>query len=68
VQKRIYGVETEYGDEKIKAIIVPNEAMEAREILDYCRERLVDYKVPSVVEFRDELVKSSTGKVRRKAL
>jgi long-chain acyl-CoA synthetase len=64
----IVGVETEYGDEKIKAIIVPHEAIEVREILDYCRERLVDYKVPSVIEFRDELVKSSTGKVRRKAL
>ena len=64
----VTGIETEYGDEKIKATIVASEACEAEEILLFCQERVVVYKVPSIVEFRDQLPKSSTGKVRRRAL
>lgn len=64
----VTGVETEYGDEKIKAIIVAAEAVDAAEIIAFCQDKVVDYKVPSLVEFRDALPKSSTGKVQRKAL
>ena len=38
------------------------------DIIQYCRERLAKYKVPSVIHFHDELPKGGTGKILRKAL
>jgi long-chain acyl-CoA synthetase len=56
------------GEELVKAVVVPDGACEARELIRFCRERLVRYKVPELVEFRDEIPKSSTGKILRKYL
>ena len=64
----VIGVETAYGDEKIKAVIVPAESFEEHEIVDYCRGKVADFKIPSIVEFRPALPKSATGKVLRKFL
>lgn len=38
------------------------------DIVNYCRERLAHYKVPSVVEFRGELPKTDVGKISRREL
>jgi long-chain acyl-CoA synthetase len=40
----------------------------ADEIQAWCREKLVAYKVPKFVEFRDELPKTMVGKVLRRIL
>ena len=64
----VVGVATEYGDQKIKAIIVSKELSEEREIIEFCRGKVADFKIPSIVEFRTELPKSSTGKILRKDL
>ena len=56
------------GEELVKAVVVPDGACEARELIRFCRERLVRYKVPELVEFRDEIPKSATGKILRKYL
>jgi long-chain acyl-CoA synthetase len=39
-----------------------------QEIIDYCREHLAKYKVPSAVEFRSSLPMSAMGKVLRREL
>lgn len=39
-----------------------------QEIIDWCRENMTHYKVPSLVEFRDELPKTMVGKVLRRVL
>ena len=39
-----------------------------REVIEFCRERLANFKVPQVVEFRDEIPRSPLGKVLRKYL
>ncbi|XP_024023270.1 probable acyl-activating enzyme 6 isoform X1 [Morus notabilis] len=36
-----------------------------KEILEYCREKLPHYMVPKSVVFRDELPKTSTGKIQK---
>ncbi|MDJ0840065.1 MAG: long-chain fatty acid--CoA ligase [Acidobacteriota bacterium] len=56
--------------EQIKAFIVLREGETATpdEIIAYCREKLAVYKLPTMVEFRDELPKSTVGKVLRKEL
>jgi long-chain acyl-CoA synthetase len=64
----VIGVETQYGDQKIKAVVVPAEPVDERDIIEFCRYHVADFKVPSVVEFRTELPKSSTGKILRKAI
>ncbi|MDE9500025.1 long-chain-fatty-acid--CoA ligase, partial [Xenorhabdus bovienii] len=38
------------------------------ELKAYCRRYLTGYKVPKLIEFRDELPKSNVGKILRKEL
>ena len=56
--------------ELAKAYIVPKVgiAPSAQAIFDYSREHLAAYKVPRAVQFVDDLPKTSTGKVMRRAL
>ncbi|HSR94374.1 MAG TPA: AMP-binding protein [Solirubrobacterales bacterium] len=56
------------GEEVVKAVAVPGEYCEEREVIAFCRERLANFKVPRIVEFRDEIPKSPLGKVLRKYL
>ncbi len=64
------GVPDPYRGETVKAFIVlkPGETATEEEIIAFCREKLARYKVPKLVEFRDELPKSLVGKVLRKVL
>lgn len=56
------------GAEVVKAVVVPAEPFEERALIDFCRERLANYKVPQQVELREEIPKSPLGKVLRKYL
>ncbi len=40
----------------------------AAEIIEHCRPQLASYKIPRAVEFVDDLPKTSTGKILRRAL
>ncbi len=64
------GVPDPYRGETVKAFIVlrPGETATAEEITAYCKEELAAYKVPKIIEFREELPKSTVGKVLRKEL
>jgi len=55
---------------RLKAFVVTNEtdSLTARQVQDYCQERLPKYMVPEFVEFREALPKTSTGKVDRNVL
>jgi long-chain acyl-CoA synthetase len=65
----VIGVESEVpGEETVKAVVVPAGDPQERELIRYCRERLADYKVPSKVEFREEIPTGPGGKVQRSAL
>jgi long-chain acyl-CoA synthetase len=56
------------GDEVVKAVVVPDDGCGEREVIEFCQERLANFKVPRMVEFRDEIPKSPLGKVLRKYL
>jgi long-chain acyl-CoA synthetase len=63
------GVPDERSGETVKVFVVrkdPNLTKEA--LIAYCRENLTGYKVPHLVEFRDELPKTNVGKILRRAL
>ncbi len=53
-----------------KAYVVtrPGQALDAGEVLAFCRERLANYKVPRQVAFRDSLPRNPAGKVLKRLL
>jgi long-chain acyl-CoA synthetase len=55
-------------EEAVKAVVVANGDCDERELVGFCQERLANYKVPRIVEFRDEIPKSPLGKILRKYL
>ena len=42
--------------------------MTEEEVKEWCKERLAKYKVPTHIEFRDELPKTTVGKILRREL
>ncbi|UCC64974.1 MAG: AMP-binding protein, partial [Anaerolineae bacterium] len=66
----VAGIPNKLRGEAVKAWVVlrENQQATAAEIRAYCREKLVAYKVPRVVEFRDSLPKSHLGKLLRREL
>ncbi len=46
----------------------PGRALDAAAVLDFCRSRLANYKVPRQVEFRDVLPRNPSGKVLKRVL
>ncbi len=64
------GIPHDYRGETVKAYIVlrEGETMTEEEVTRFCRDNLSRYKVPKVIEFRDELPKTIVGKVLRRVL
>lgn len=64
----VIGVPDDYWGESVKAVVVLKDGMNAseEEIISLCKENLASYKKPKSVEFRDELPRTSTGKIRKK--
>ncbi|NPD88198.1 MAG: long-chain fatty acid--CoA ligase [Asgard group archaeon] len=63
-------LKTETG-EQVKAVLVAepgSKELTLKEIRDYCKKSMAPYKVPSSIEYRDELPRSTVGKVLRKDL
>jgi len=56
--------------ETVKAWVVPQpgETLTVEEVREWCKGRLAAYKVPTQVEFRDELPKTTVGKILRREL
>lgn len=53
----------------IKAVVVPADpTLTAMHVQAHCRKYLEDFKIPKVVEFRDDLPKTNSGKVQRRSL
>ena len=49
-------------------VLKEGEKATEQEIIDYCVDKLARYKLPTEVEFRNELPKTNVGKVLRKDL
>jgi len=66
----VAGIPDPYRGETVKAWIVlkPGETADEAEIKAFCKERLAAYKVPTHYEFRDELPKTTVGKILRREL
>jgi long-chain acyl-CoA synthetase len=66
----VAGIPDPYRGETVKAWVVlkPDESASVDEIRDWCKERMAKFKVPTHVEFRDELPKTTVGKILRREL
>jgi len=67
----VVGVPDEATGERLKAIVVLKQdarGVDSADLLRWCRERLVSYKVPKYIEFRDMLPKSKVGKLLRREI
>jgi len=57
--------------ERIKAFVVLKEDVKGitgYDLIRWCRDKLVDYKIPQYIEFRDMLPKSKVGKLLRREI
>ncbi|MBX9570477.1 MAG: long-chain fatty acid--CoA ligase [Candidatus Obscuribacterales bacterium] len=70
VESAVIGVPDKFMGERVKAVIVTAAGAELSEeqVKEFCAERLAEYKVPRLVEFRSSLPKNSTGKVLKRLL
>ena len=68
----VAGLPDEEAGEIIKAWVVLNEESEGKiteeELLAWCKKSMTHYKVPRLIEFKDDLPKTLVGKVLRREL
>ncbi len=63
------GVADDKAGEVVKMFVVASDSsLTEEQVIEYCRSTMAGYKVPRVVEFRDDLPKTNVGKVLRKEL
>ncbi|HSU79371.1 MAG TPA: long-chain fatty acid--CoA ligase, partial [Candidatus Angelobacter sp.] len=66
----VIGVPDAYRGETVKAFVTLKAGAKVteQELIDFAKGQLAAYKVPKIVEFRDELPKSAVGKLLKREL
>ena len=71
----VLGIPDDYRGETVKAVVAlrdthdfPSEDLAREDILAHCQRHLANYKIPRIVDFRDELPVSAAGKVLRRVM
>jgi len=63
------GVPNDFSGELVKIFVVKkDESLDEKSLIDHCRKNLTNYKVPKLIQFRDELPKTNVGKILRREL
>lgn len=63
------GVPHEASGELVKVFVVPKDkSLTEKSLIKHCRDHLTGYKIPKLVEFREELPKTNVGKILRREL
>ncbi|WP_252314893.1 hypothetical protein [Sinobaca sp. H24] len=66
----MFGVPNSYRGETVHAAVIPRKDADFKkeELLAFCRERMAAYKVPKQISIREELPKTTVGKILRRKL
>ncbi|MPZ60247.1 MAG: long-chain-fatty-acid--CoA ligase [Propionibacteriales bacterium] len=66
----VVGVPHEEHGEEVKAFVIRNDGAEISEdeLIAWCKEQMASYKYPRIVEFRDQLPMTATGKILKREL
>ena len=70
VEAAVVGVPDEYRGETVKAfvVVVAGSTVSADDLIQYARGRLAAYKYPRLVDIVEELPRTASGKIMRRAL
>jgi long-chain acyl-CoA synthetase len=68
IEAAVIGAADEKTGEKVCAYITVSESVDTESLTAFCREKLTAYKVPKSIVIKDELPKSTVGKILRKEL
>ncbi len=65
----VIGVPDDKWGETVKALVVIapdfDEELSEQILIDHCRQRIAHFKCPTSIEFRDELARTTTGKLQK---
>lgn len=64
----VVGIRDSRGGQRLKAVVVRQDDVAPDALVRFMRGELSEQKVPTLIEFRDALPKSTAGKVLRSAL
>lgn len=66
----VIGIPDERWGEVVKAFVVlqPGELIKARELINFTRNRIADFKAPKSIDFLDKLPRNPSGKVLKREL
>lgn len=66
----VIGVPDDYHGERVMAFVSlkEDETANDKELISFCRQSLLPYKVPQTIEIRSDLPKTAIGKILRRAL
>ena len=69
IEAAAIGLPDEKSGEVVKVFVVKKDQSLTREqVINHCKEHLTGYKIPKVIEFKDDLPKTNVGKILRRAL
>ncbi|OUS24872.1 long-chain-fatty-acid--CoA ligase [Thalassotalea sp. 42_200_T64] len=69
VEVAAIGVPHDVCGEMVKIFVVKkDDSLSEKELIKHCKDNLTNYKVPKLIEFRDDLPKSNVGKILRREL
>jgi acyl-CoA synthetase (AMP-forming)/AMP-acid ligase II len=57
-----------WGESPFAVVVRKDAALEARDVIDFCRGRLASYKLPRGVAFVSEIPRNPSGKILKRVL
>lgn len=66
----VVGMPHESHGEEVKAYVIlkPDQAITEDQLIDWCKDNMASYKYPRIIEFRESLPMTATGKILKREL